>query len=249
MNILIVDDEIDARSYLKNIINSNYQQAVTIQEANSVSDAVKLLNNNRFEIVFLDIEMPNENGFALFDYFENPDFEVIFCTAYSEFAISAFKFSAIDYILKPARVEDVTQAIDRVLKKQGQNQFSNRIEVLKDHLKNEKSQKIALPANDGISFVNVKDIQYFEADGSYTKVYTLSNMYMVSKKIKEFETLLQNDNRFFRVHRSYIINLNKIVKYNRTEGVSLEIKTLDTIPVGREKKHDFENIIKNISLS
>lgn len=248
MKILLVDDEQDARAFLRKIIENHCFGIEKIEEAQDVSSAVKILNKTHFDIVFLDIEMPNENGFVLFKYFENPTFETIFCTAYSQYAVNAFKVSAIDYLLKPTSIDEVRNAIEKAIKTQGQNQISKRISNLKDNFANHQMQKIALPASDGVSFVKLQDIQYFEADGSYTKIYTLTNTYLVSKKIKEFDYLFLNDSDFFRVHRSYVININKITKYSKSEGITLELQTPDTIPVGREKKQEFEEIIKNISI-
>jgi two-component system LytT family response regulator len=248
MKILIVDDEADARELLHQIISEHCSGIDVIEQVKDVASAVKILNKKQFDIVFLDIEMPNENGFALFEYFENPTFETIFCTAYSQYAIDAFKVSAIDYLMKPIGIEQVQNAIEKAIKTQGQNLISQRLSTLKDNIHSDRLQKIALPSSDGLTFVPLKDIQYFEADGSYTKVHTISNSYLVSKKIKEFEGILSKNTHFFRVHRSYLINVHKIVKYNRSEGITLEIKTQDAIPVGREKKAEFEEIVKSISI-
>ena len=116
MNVLIVDDEPKARSVLRNIITEYCRGIAVINEAPSVSEAVKIINKHKPDIVFLDIEMPNENGFALFDYFDVPPFETIFCTAYSEYALQAFEVSAIDYILKPISISKIQAAIEKAIK-------------------------------------------------------------------------------------------------------------------------------------
>ncbi|MFM9989560.1 LytR/AlgR family response regulator transcription factor [Flavobacterium sp.] len=248
MKAIIVDDEPNARSLLRNIISEHCPDIEIIEEAPDVKTAVKLINKYPVDLVFLDIEMPNENGFALFDYFEKPTFETIFCTAYSEYAIKAFEVSAVDYILKPISISNIKLAVEKVIKLHGLNQIIQKVQTLRDNLTVNKLQKIALPLSDGLTFVKIEDILYFEADGSYTHVITSSEKYLVCKKIKEFDELLQDDSRFFRVHRSYFINVQQIKKYNKKEGATLLFDNQKIIPVAREKKSEFDNFISGISV-
>lgn len=248
MKILLVDDEPKARSMLRNIIQDYCPVVQFIEEANSVNEAVKIINKQKPDIVFLDIEMPNENGFALFDYFDVPPFETIFCTAYSEYALQAFEVSAIDYILKPISISKVQAAIEKAIKTRGQNKIIEQVSALKENLSVHQLQKIGLPLADGLQFIKVDDLLYFEADGSYTNVITNKERYLVSKKIKEFDELLQNDNRFYRVHRSFLINIQKIIKYNKRDGATLIFENNKVIPVAREKKNDFDEFIGGMSV-
>lgn len=248
MKVIIVDDEPKARSILTNIIHEYCSGVEIIGEAANVNEAVKLINKLKPDIVFLDIEMPNENGFALFDYFDIPSFETIFCTAYSEYALQAFEVSAIDYILKPISVSKVQAAIEKAIKTRGQNKIIEQVTALKENLSVQQLQKIGLPLSDGLQFIKIDDLLYFEADGSYTHVITLKGNFLVSKKIKEFEELLLNDNRFYRVHRSYLVNILKITKYSKRDGATLVIENNKVIPVAREKKNDFDEFIGGISV-
>ncbi len=248
MKIVIVDDEPKARSILKNILIEYCNGIDSIEEAASVNEAVKIINKQKPDIVFLDIEMPNENGFALYDYFDVPPFETIFCTAYSEYALQAFEVSAIDYILKPISISKVQAAIEKAIKTRGQNKIIEQVTALKENLSVQQLQKIGLPLADGLQFIKIDDLLYFEADGSYTQVITTKGNYLISKKIKEFDELLQNDNRFFRVHRSYLVNILKISKYSKREGATLIIENNKVIPVAREKKNDFDEFIGGISV-
>lgn len=248
MNVLIVDDEQDARDYLTNILKNYCDGIQTIYNASDINSAVKIINNNLINVVFLDIEMPFENGFKLFEYFENPKFETIFCTAYSSYAIDAFKVSALDYILKPASIQDIKQVLDRVQKSKQKNIVPDIITNLQSLFSSEKTKKLSIVTSNGTIFISTNDIQYIEADGSYTKIYTLEQTYMTSKKIKEYEILLLHNSNFIRVHRSFVVNVNKIIKYSKTEGFLLEIQTNDFIPVGREKKQEVEELIKKISI-
>ncbi|MEL1240988.1 LytR/AlgR family response regulator transcription factor [Flavobacterium flavipallidum] len=246
MKAIIVDDEPKARSILRNIILKYCEGIELADDASSVVEAVKIINKQKPDIVFLDIEMASDNGFALFDYFDKPPFETIFCTAYSEFALKAFEVSAIDYILKPIAITKVQSAVEKAIKTRGQNKIIEHISILKENLSSTKLQKIGLPLSDGLQFLKIEDLLYFEADGSYTKVITTTANYLVCKKIKDFDELLQNDNRFYRVHRSYLVNILKISKYNKREGATLVFENDKLIPVAREKKNDFDEFISEM---
>ena len=221
MKAIIVDDESHARSLLFNTIKEHCKGIEVIAEAENIKEAVKIINKNNIELVFLDIEMPNENGFALFEYFDKPNFVTIFCTAYSEYAIQAFEVSAVDYLLKPVTISKLQDAIEKAIKTRGQNQILQNVNILRENISVNQLQKIALPLSDGLVFIKIEEILYFEADGSYTYVITNKEKYLVSKKIKEFHELLINDSRFFRVHRSYLVNIQQIKKYSKKDGATL----------------------------
>jgi two-component system LytT family response regulator len=248
MKAIIVDDESHARSLLFNTIKEHCKGIEVIAEAENIKEAVKIINKNNIELVFLDIEMPNENGFALFEYFDKPNFVTIFCTAYSEYAIQAFEVSALDYLLKPVTISKLQDAIEKAIKTRGQNQILQNVNILRENISVNQLQKIALPLSDGLIFIKIEEILYFEADGSYTYVITNKEKYLVSKKIKEFHELLINDSRFFRVHRSYLVNIQQIKKYSKKDGATLVFDNNKVIPVAREKKNEFDSYIGNISV-
>jgi len=248
MKAIIVDDESHARSLLFNTLKEHCKGIEVIAEAENIKEAVKIINKNNIELVFLDIEMPNENGFALFEYFDKPNFVTIFCTAYSEYAIQAFEVSAVDYLLKPVTISKLQDAIEKAIKTRGQNQILQNVNILRENISVNQLQKIALPLSDGLVFIKIEEILYFEADGSYTYVITNKEKYLVSKKIKEFHELLINDSRFFRVHRSYLVNIQQIKKYSKKDGATLVFDNNKVIPVAREKKNEFDSYIGNISV-
>jgi two-component system, LytTR family, response regulator len=248
MNCIIIDDEVSARSILKKIIMDNCPTLKIVDEVGDVASAVKSINKHKPDLIFLDIEMPNQNGFALFDYFDSPIFETIFCTAYSEYALKAFEVSAVDYILKPVSISKITAAVEKAIKLVGQNQIIQRVNTLKENMNNSNLQKIALPMNDGLLFVKLEDVLYFEADGSYTNVVLKNTKNLVSKKIKEFDELLSGDNRFFRTHRSYLVNVLQIKKYTKKEGALLEFDNNEQIAVAREKIKEFDEFIGNLKV-
>lgn len=248
MKALIVDDESHARSLLLNTIREHGKGIEVVAEAENVKEAVKLIHKHQVDLVFLDIEMPNQNGFALFEYFDQPEFVTIFCTAYSEYALQAFEVSAVDYLLKPISISKLQEAIEKAIKTRGQNQILQSVSALRDNLTVKQLQKIGLPLSDGLVFIKVEDILYFEADGSYTHVITNQEKYLVSKKIKEFHELLSNDAHFFRVHRSYLVNIQKIKKYSKKDGATLLFENNKVIPVAREKKNEFDQFIGGVSV-
>jgi two-component system, LytTR family, response regulator len=246
LNAILVDDEPAARMMLGQILKEHCPMVHLIGEASDVKSAVKLINKEAVDLVFLDIEMPEENGFALFDYFNDPSFETIFCTAYSEYALQAFEVSAVDYVLKPISISKVIQAIEKATKLIGQNQIAQRVNTLKENLAMDKLQKIALPMADSLVFVQLEDIFFFEADGSYTHVVTKTGKFLVSRKIKEFDELLAGDTRFYRIHRSYLINTHHIVRYNKKDGAMIEFANGFGVPIAREKVKDFDEFIANV---
>ena len=240
---IIVDDEENARLILKNFVSEYCPSVAIIAEADDVKSAVELINKNEVDLVFLDIEMPNENGFALFDYFNKPTFDTIFCTAYSEFAIKAFEVSATDYLLKPIGLTKLKEAIEKVEAKRLIKNTGN-IEALKENLLQKEIKKIGILIGDGIVFMDLNDILYFEADGSYTTIHHRNGSDLTVKKIKHFEDLLSSDKRFFRIHRSYLINVSLIKKYSKKEGLSVTYDERTLLPISREKKEEFEEFMQ-----
>lgn len=241
---VIVDDEPNARSLLRNFIADHCPEVAIVDEAEDVKSAVKIINKNTIDLVFLDVEMPNENGFALFDYFNKPAFETIFCTAYSQYAIHAFEVSAADYILKPIGIAKLKEAVGKVADKLQRNSPPNSMEVLRENLSGNKILKIGIHIGDGIVFMNLDDILYFEADGSYTTIHHKNGKDLAVKKIKHFEDLLASDMRFFRIHRTYFVNITLIKKYSKKDGLSVTYDDRTLLPVSREKKEEFEEFMQ-----
>jgi len=238
---ILVDGEENARLILNNFIADFCSSVEMDGQAEEVKTAVKLINKNEVDLVFLDIEMPNENGFALFDYFNKPTFETIFCTAYSEYVIKAFEVSATDYLLKPIGVTKLKEAVEKVENKLlVKSNASESISVLKENLAEKEIKKIGILIGDGIVFMDLNDILYFEADGSYTTIHHKNGSDLTVKKIKHFEDLLFADKRFFRIHRSYLINVSLIKKYSKKEGLSVTYDDKVLLPISREKKEEFE---------
>lgn len=217
MKAIIVDDELHARKVLRGLLTDHFPEIEVVNDCKDVPEAVKAINKYKPELVFLDIAMPGYSGFELLDFFEKGDihFKIIFVTAYSEYSLRAFESSAVDYILKPVRLEHIQRALKKVLETSGAGLLT-RYEVLKDnHHHHEK--KIVLQTAETIYVVKKEDIIYLQAEGSYTKVITTTHgVLTITKKLIDFE-YLEADGLFFRVHRSYIVNLNHIKKVDKKD--------------------------------
>ena len=216
-----------------------------VGEAEDVKSAVKIINNKPVDLVFLDIEMPEENGFVLFEYFEKPTFATIFCTAYSEYALKAFEVSAVDYLLKPIDLNKLIISVEKAYSRTVQNlKINDQIAALKLNLGGFFFKKIGLSIGNGIEFMDLSEITYFEAKGSYTIIHHSKGQDITVKKLKHFEDLLENDSRFFRIHRSFLINISKIKKYSKKDGLTVTYDDKILLPISREKKEEFEEFMQ-----
>lgn len=246
---IIIDDEEGARITLTALIKEYCPDVTIVAGAANVPDGVLAINKNNPDVVFLDIEMPDYNGFELLEFFKEINFEIVFVTAYSQYAIKAFEVSAIDYILKPVEIDPLKNAVEKVKQKRGQANIVQRLSLMKDTYKGEEVRKIALPMSDGLLFVDVNEIIFFEADRAYTNVFLNSGSKItVSKAMRTFEEILSGRLFFFRPHRSYLINLNYVKKYVRGESIIIMDNNLN-VGVSRERKQDFETLLKELKLT
>ena len=239
---IIIDDEKKAREAFEKIINLYFKDKLfVIGKASNVKEGVTSINQHNPDIVFLDIEMPNENGFKLFEYFDHYHFEVIFTTAYKQYAIEAIKYAAIDYLLKPINFIDLRDAIYRYKEKKQVESRQQRMETLLANIgagTNIKS-KVALPTFTGYQMENINNIMYCQADINYTVVHTVNkNKITVCKTLKIIEDILP-DEYFFRVHKSYLVNLNHIEKYSKTDGHYIILENGERIDVAHRRVDDF----------
>jgi two-component system LytT family response regulator len=238
---IIVDDEPKSVKNLKILAERFVKNISVVATCKNVTEGLAAIEDHKPDIVFLDIQMQNETGFDLLSKIEHVTFEVIFVTAYSDYAIKAIKFSAIDYLLKPIDVEELRTAVKKVEEKRTGN-VSSRLRVLHDNLRGQKNgHKIALPATDGLVFIAVNQILYCEASSNYTVFHTMdSKQYVVCKTLKEYEDLLSTHD-FFRIHHSYLVNLNEIKKYVRGEGGYVILNNNASLDVSKRKKANFLN--------
>jgi two-component system, LytTR family, response regulator len=237
---VIVDDELKSRESLQILLQDFCKDVEVAAVCQNVEEGYLAIVRHKPDVVFLDIQMQRETGFDLLEKFKRIDFEVVFTTAYSEYAIKAFKFSAIDYLLKPIDIEELNAAVDKIRNRKNSN-ISERIQQLGYNLKPDSPQRyrLALPSNDGLVFVKVEEVMYCEADSNYTIVHLVNEKkHMVSRTLKEYEELLSGHD-FFRIHNSYLINLNFIKNYVRGEGGYVIMKNGTSLDVSKRKKEAF----------
>ncbi|WP_299129032.1 LytTR family DNA-binding domain-containing protein [uncultured Winogradskyella sp.] len=249
MKALIIDDEKKARQVLQILVEENCAKITSILQADNLLSGVELIKKEAPNIVFLDIEMPEHSGLEILNFIEKEvhNFEIIFTTAYSEYAIQAFQLSAIDYLLKPVRPSQVKEAVDKAIKFLGNTQINQRLAELKSSLEDAHFKKIGLPNSNGIKFVNFSDIIMLEADGMYTKVSTtLEGEILVSKPLKFFVETLQNVKTFYRPHRSFLINLSFIKEYVKKDGGYIVMENAKAVSISNDKKDEFLAIVQNI---
>lgn len=242
---ILVDDEKHALITLEHLLNKNEDIEIlaSIQQS---TEAKELIDKLQPDLLFLDIEMPNLNGFELLHQFDQIPFKVIFTTAYDQYAIKALKINALDYLLKPIDPEELRNALDRYIEDQiltSEEQISH----LNQFKNNQMTDTLALSTSKGLFFIKIQDIMYFEADGSYTHVI-LSNgeSHLVSKSLANFEEVLADNPLFFRSHKSHLVNLKFIKQYIRGEGGELIMQNGKSIVLSRIKKQEFLNLFKKI---
>jgi two-component system LytT family response regulator len=249
MKILIIDDEDLARESLKAILQELAEDVEVVAEASNVSEGVKMIRKFQPDIVFSDIEMPVLNGLQLLDFFnpEEVNFELVFVTSYSEYAVRAFQLSAIDYLLKPVDKELLTKALNKVRAKQNYQQ-QERFGLLKKNIETITPTKIALTVLNEVSFIDLSEIIYLKADNVYTEFYLANkDTRIISRPIKEYEKMLVGKD-FFRTHRSYLINLNQVKTYSKTEGGFIVMSNGHIVNLARERKEEFLKAWQGLTL-
>lgn len=239
---VIIDDEKFARVTLQQLIRTFVRNRLEVLDlASSVSEGVAAIKRHNPDIVFLDIEMPGRNGFALFEHFEKLPFRVVFCTAYEQYAIEAIKVAAFDYLLKPVSYEELTDLMDR-FEKLDVTPEENKVRA-KTLIKNFNSQgntfnSIALPTRDGYQMENIPNIIYCQAQESYCIVFLRGQIsYMVSRSLKQMEEILPQD-LFFRIHKSFLINLNYVQTYRKGEGI-ITLHNGEELEVAHRRSEEF----------
>lgn len=242
---IIVDDEPNARRALRGLLEENFTQVEILGECKNVPEAVKSINKHKPDLVFLDIAMPGYSGFELLDFFDDQhlSFKIVFVTAYSEHSLRAFETSAVDYILKPVRLEHMARALRKVSADVSVNE-TQQYKVLKENFSNQPDKKIVLQTAETIFVVRMEDIIYLQADGSYTRFYTTSHgVLTITKKLIDFE-YLESSGPFFRTHRSYIVNLNHIKKVDKKEFILMMNNDAEVYLAQDKKNLLLEKIIK-----
>lgn len=230
IKVLIVDDEFPARNYLSSLLTLLYPaKIVVVDECDSVKNAVVAIQKHNPDIVFLDIQMPGESGLELFNYFTTINFKVIFTTAFKDFALDAFKVSALDYLLKPLTVSDVRDAVNRYEKNLDQTEEGKKALDFEHLNSNPTDKKLVISTKKGFEVLSFNEIIYCKAEESYTRFITNDGAIFASKTFRDSCANLLEPT-FIRVHKSYIVNVNFIKSFNTAE-YSLVLVNGETIPV------------------
>ncbi|MGD1846696.1 MAG: LytR/AlgR family response regulator transcription factor [Salibacteraceae bacterium] len=215
---LIVDDEESARDELTNLVKSFCPELELLAACATVEEAAQFIRSEKPNLVFLDIEMPNYAGYELLDFFESIDFEIIFVTAYDSYAVKAFELCATDYLLKPVKIERLQAAVKKAQDRITLQNVVENYSLLKQTLASDKVEQIAVFDRGERIILQVNNILAIEAQESYSKIYTEERVVFVSRNLKHFEDLMDTIPHFLRTHKSWIVNLNKVDRFNKTVG-------------------------------
>jgi two-component system LytT family response regulator len=237
MRAIIVDDEMLSGQTLVKMLERYCHDVSIMGTYTKPAEALEAIRYERPEVVFLDIEMPGMNGFDLLEAIGEINFDVVFTTAYDEYALRAFKVSAMDYLLKPIDEEDLVTAVDKLRQRREHRISQQHMELLLTNLNSENNfPKLAIPSLEGLEFVNVEDILHCDADRNYTTIHTVhGEQFVFSKTLKEIEKLLPPQH-FFRTHQSHLVNLRHVKKYLRGSGGEIVMDNGTHIRVAKAKK-------------
>lgn len=247
LKCVIIDDESDGREVLEMLIGEFCPDVRIAEMCSNGKDGVKAILKHQPDLVFLDIDMPDMSGFDVLDCAKKQKMKVVFVTAHNQYAIRAFRYSAVDYILKPASPQSIIEAVEKAKQVEFRN-YNDQFEVLGSTLKNDTNlpEVIALPMADGLLVAQIADIMYCKAEKNYTYVhFTGKKTVLVSKQLKEFELLLV-PHGFFRVHNSALICIAQVSKYIRGEGGYVIMKDDTAIEVSRQKKDELLKLLNRV---
>lgn len=246
---ILIDDEYRARTLLEKLIGENFPEIEIVGQAADVQSAFDLIQLSKPDLVFLDIQMRNETGFDLLLRFPTIRFDVIFTTAHHEYAIKAFRFNAIDYLLKPILPTELKEAIEKVKRKEApvQNVSVEQLIRLQQSISNPKKvlDKITIPTSNGFILLPLADILYCEAKNNYTQFHLSNNQKIISSyTLKQYHEML-TDQAFFRANRSFLVNLNHVKMYKKSDGGLIVMNNDMEIELSQQQKESFLQYFKS----
>jgi len=245
---IVIDDEKNAREAIQQIIDKYFKEISVISLADDVKSGIRLITELNPDLVLLDIKLPDGTGFDILNHFQDIQFFTIFITAYDKHAIQAFKFSALDYLLKPIDIDEFKLAIDKLLKAREERNTKQKLEIFLENIQNisKEVKRIVLKTSDSIHLVQVNEILRCQSEGNYTKFFfTNKSPILVSKNIKEYFEMLK-DYQFFRPHQSHIVNINYIKRFHKLDGGSLIMQDDSIVPVSTRKREELMKIFDNM---
>jgi len=244
LKAILIDDELPSLQNLQQKLEEFCPDIKVIATAQKPEDAIRLIEQNQPDVIFLDIEMPRMNGFKMLEEIKEQNFDIIFITAYNHYAIDAIRISAFDYLVKPVAVKDLQNSVNRLINSH-RKQVPEKLDVLRQNLSNSRSQndKITIVTNEGVDFYEISQIVRIESSSNYSKIHFKDGkVLLVTKLLKDFEEILA-PYRFYRIHNSHLINLSYIKKYLRGDGGQVIMQNNDVIDVARRKKEEFLKLI------
>lgn len=248
MKVLLIDDEPKARIILRELLSNNCPQVTVVGDAEGVESGLLLIEATRPDLVFLDIRMKDGTGFDLLDQLNKQDFQLIFTTAYDSFALKAFEYNAIDYLLKPIDPEKLVKAVNKIKTEEEKTTSTDQINELLKNIQTKTFERISLSTAEGLRYFKIKHITRLEASNNYTTFFTSKgDKVMVSKTIGGYEKILPND-LFFRVHQSHIVNFSFVEQFLKEDGGYALMEDGSKIPVSRRKKDGFIKGLEDLSL-
>jgi two-component system, LytTR family, response regulator len=237
--IAIIDDEKDAREVLRTLLEWCPGVEV-VGEADGVASGYALLQQLRPTAVFLDISMNDGTGFDLLDKFPQPPCQIVFVTAHDAFALRAFRYHALDYLMKPIDPKELLRAVERISAGHRMEDLARQLAALLEGMKTRKLEKVALHAQEGLIYLRTDQIVHLQSEGSYTTFYMLGQeRHVASRSIKEFEDMLCGEEGFFRIHQSHIVNLSFVKRVLREDGGYAQMETGAKLPIARRRKEEF----------
>lgn len=239
---ILVDDEEGARDVLENLLLRFCPDVELIAKCENVLQAVDVIKLHSPDLVFLDIEMPNYSGFEIVSFFKEINFEIIFVTAYDQYAIRAFEVAAIDYLLKPVDIDRLKNSVARVVQQRNIEQQSQRLSLLSNTLESKQLKNIIITDKGQQNIISIESIIAIEAQESYCTIHTTEKTYIASKNLKHFETVLENLTQFFRVHKSWLVNKDYIKHYSKSD-LSIQLSNGLITKLSKYKKAEFEEAI------
>jgi two-component system LytT family response regulator len=241
---VVIDDSAQARKLLRLMLLELSPEVQVVSEAENAEDGLRIIEKYQPDAIFLDIEMPGKSGLQLAESLigKNIKGKVVFTTAYNAYALKAFRLSAIDYILKPIQEEQLVEAVEKLKEDKKNRDNEVKLKALSENLQEDRKDVLCIPIQGGYEYLPLDEIEYLEADGSYVQVICIDKKNKtVSKNLKYFEHALQSSPKFLRTHRSFILNMDHVKSYLKSEGGVLQLKTGKLVPVSRERKQDVQN--------
>lgn len=245
MKAVLIDDEKNALEMLEWQLQNYCPQVQIAAICNTADKGIDAIRRHAPQLVFLDIEMPIKNGFEVLQEFPDATFEVIFTTAYNQFALKAFRFAAFDYLLKPIDADDLVKAVQRYERKLVHNDFAAQLEILMQQYRQPDilPEKISFTTQQAIHFIKPETILYCESDSNYSTLYFIDGTRLViSKTLKDVEQTLAHYH-FLRIHHSFLINLKEVGRYIKTEGGAIEMSNGAQLPISRQKKDEVMRLL------